>query len=694
MKTTRSKLCGAVLILLFLNTSVFAATRTVKQSGGYTYTTIAAAYSAAVAGDTIEIMDSATYYEYLTIAKANLTIKGTVGERPLIQAVNSGAWGAGFTVTATNVIFQNLTIYTGGARYGINQTGIGNLTVKDCSFETHIASTSGGVYAIRIGGTNGVKSVTDCNFLSSDTVSNGGIWVDSLLSVTLWVEMCDFWGVGTASGCVGLSVTNSGTITVKNSVFANSRTQSLYGIKRSAGGSITITESDNTFYNITTPMSPSINGGVINGASSQSLTGAGTPSNSAVVIDMNSINNLLPYYGVTVQSDTVLQSFTGPIAITNYLKKAVRWHGLNKHKATWDAILSWMWADHAINFMKNVNAKYWENAEYTWNEQYDPAKWRDIKTLVGTAHTQCTNKLMMGGFLMEAIGKGNIENTPIPNKLWCWMVRWTRAVPMRPMTAITVNGIRRTGHFFDYDIMLGYGVNQWGTDISIPNLNKQESLMYYLYLTIEMVNAGMNCISYAQPQLTFGQNAGGSTGGTVLQMATKFAKNYGFSTNAYMLDTKRFVMIEANTIINSLRSYCNFVDLVTSPAGADSGGAGQSWSNLADAYNHIPPSSIGLTGKPLCLQIDNYGTGDQISVFAADTPANRNAWLTNFTSTVRGTYGYYMIQPGWTAITPSGCQSYAGFTTPSTDYPWPWFFVPWQEYSGCENTIKSIFAGN
>lgn len=105
-----------------------AATIIVKQDGSGNATTINAAISQAAAGDIVEIADSQTYNEDVTVSKS-ITLRAATGSKPVIIATNTtparGAWmlvyaafGAptstpddyGLYVTAPNVRLEGLTI--------------------------------------------------------------------------------------------------------------------------------------------------------------------------------------------------------------------------------------------------------------------------------------------------------------------------------------------------------------------------------------------------------------------------------------------------------------------------------------------------------------------------------------------------------------------------------------------------------
>ncbi|MEN6582141.1 MAG: hypothetical protein ABFD54_06790 [Armatimonadota bacterium] len=661
---------------------------------GPIYNTINGAINHASDGDTVCITDSQNYSELLTINKNDFILEGAAGESPNIYGGSLFGSNTLLFVFGRNVTLRNLSFNIGGVRCGVGIAGNG-VTITDCSFDVTTAARSSNTYAIETSCAGPTKIIA-CNFLGSDAVLAGGIIVNSAsAAVDLAVDQCDFWGFGADGGMIGIGgIDSNSSIQISNSCFANGRyAPSGYEIVaiNKWNGSISITERDNTFYNINTPLGSLVNNGVINSISSAAVSGNGMPANSNAVISMSNINNLLNYFGVPLESDSTLQPYTGPKPIGDYLSKAVWWIGVDSNYESIDPVTGLKDGPRAHQAIVNMGARLWNRYEISWGRQYNPADFQRIKTHIQDLHGMSPN-VVCAGNLMECINKSAIENTSIPTALWCWMARWTRATAMRPLEVKTIGGRRIIAHFFDYDMMLGWGVDHWSTDTSCPNPNKQEGLMYYLFLDKSYIDAGMNQIAFSQPQLTFGQaSIQSGYGGTNLQMISKFAKNYGLY-RAPMIDGKRFVITNAEAVVTGLSNYCNFVDYVTNPAGTYSNGCGYGWNTLADSWNHIPASNLFLPGKPMCLELDNSDSeNDHPSVFARTTPAERNAWLVEFTNYIKNNYGYYLMQPGSIPITPSGCQDFTGYTSALFTYPWGWEFLPYDIYSGCESTISKMF---
>ncbi|MBI3951626.1 MAG: choice-of-anchor D domain-containing protein, partial [Acidobacteria bacterium] len=109
---------------------------TVSQTpGAAAFTTIQAAINAATAGATIEIIDSATYQESVTIRanKAGLALRVREGQTPTLRGTGDAIISI---LGAQNITIRGLRI-TGGTDSALVTTGVPvkNLTIQDCQFE-------------------------------------------------------------------------------------------------------------------------------------------------------------------------------------------------------------------------------------------------------------------------------------------------------------------------------------------------------------------------------------------------------------------------------------------------------------------------------------------------------------------------------------------------------------------------------
>ncbi|CAL60427.1 hypothetical protein; Putative Pectin lyase domain; putative exported protein [Herminiimonas arsenicoxydans] len=133
------------LVLLLVNASAYAATRTVCASGG-AYVTIAAAINDAGNGDEIVICPG-TYNESLAVSKDNLTFRSSTVNRDDVKVSNSDSV---FKLNRLSSTIKNMTIISTGSKDAIvndYNNGVGSHT-----FENLVITAKGkGIY-LRTGG--------------------------------------------------------------------------------------------------------------------------------------------------------------------------------------------------------------------------------------------------------------------------------------------------------------------------------------------------------------------------------------------------------------------------------------------------------------------------------------------------------------------------------------------------------------
>jgi hypothetical protein len=171
-----------IFTFLILGCSVLVSAQSVSIQGGSTYSTIAAAVTAAVDGDVILI--SGTHTESVTIDKS-ITLRGTNPATDIIQAAavpGTGGTGSrvlsiGAPATANLIItVENLTIRHGNASAnggGINvDKVIGLVTLKNLIITNNFTTSNGG--GLGIAGSN--VNVLECTIQNnSSTLDGGGI---------------------------------------------------------------------------------------------------------------------------------------------------------------------------------------------------------------------------------------------------------------------------------------------------------------------------------------------------------------------------------------------------------------------------------------------------------------------------------------------------------------------------------------
>ena len=249
---------AAILLLVLLALGLaapsrgYAAVRTVCASG-CKYTTIAAAITAAKAGDTISILDAVHTESNITVDRS-LTIQGQGAAKTAVDGAQNGTV---FTVDAgVTARFQNLTISDGFSETkggGIDNGG--TLTVTNSTVSDNAASSTFFIFPAGGGGifNDGTLTVSNSTFSSNNGFGDEGGAI--LNDGTLTVSNSTFFGNGAVGG--GGGIFNDGTLTVSNSTFSSNGTDFGGGILND--GDLTV--SNSTFSNNIAK----IGGGIDNG---------------------------------------------------------------------------------------------------------------------------------------------------------------------------------------------------------------------------------------------------------------------------------------------------------------------------------------------------------------------------------------------------------------------------------------------
>jgi len=642
----------------------------VNQKSG-PFKSIAAAIAQANKGDSIEITDSANYYESFTIEADGVSIYGTEGEQPVISGEKVAAGGTVVKLSGGGITVRNLTIYVGGARYGIDSSGA-KTTIDHVSFDTHIPSKSADPTTSILASDS--ITVTGSNFLGRDnaTVPNSGIVMNATKQVDFVVGDCDFWGIGTNGGAV-VNNAPAGIFWVTGNVFGGPGFESTISITGS-GSAMTYVEQNNIFRNIDNPIkfsNKSLNASdaVTSGGVVPAVTG--TSMSEAILDDLIRANGCTAKYSFDHPQKVTLDKLLDRVIISDYFDRLG------------DAFNS-----ETLDYMEIAEPRVWQQFSISWGRQYDPSEWKRIRDRADQVHARAKLKnVLLGGYLMEAIGKEAVTNTVMPIEYWRWIAHAFPGTSFRPLQAKMVDGRRWQGHWFSYDAMLGFGVDHWGKDTSVPNLTRQEGVLYYLYLSQGYIDSGLNIVQIAQPQLTFGQNVGAGVG--PYKMVLRFIKSYG-DCKGRPVNTTKLAVTGVATVFKQFQNDSQLVDYAMSPAGTNVDGVGVPWNSLNDAYATLPPSNVPLAGKPFIVQLDNSGDPkDNMSIFAAATPAARNKWLKEYSDFVNSK-GYHLALPGVRPIVVP--QNFTGYATPPEGFAYRSNYTAVDKYGGGATTQKQIFA--
>ena len=212
-----------IVLILGLGMSVNSMAATLSVGSGQTYSTIAAAITAAGdgTGDIISVEDATHTEEGITVSKS-LTIQGQGAQNTIVQAhaTQGSASDRVFTISSgKTVALKNMTIRNGKTDIGGGINNSGTLTLMNCTVSgnsaTYIGSFKGG------GGINnsdsGTLTLTNCTVSgNSANTYAGGIKNFGTMTLT----NCTVSGNTASSNCGAMDLEVSVT-TLTNCTIAN-----------------------------------------------------------------------------------------------------------------------------------------------------------------------------------------------------------------------------------------------------------------------------------------------------------------------------------------------------------------------------------------------------------------------------------------------------------------------------------------
>jgi hypothetical protein len=698
---------AAIFAILLWVQPVSATVRVVNKTAG-PYTSIGAAVAASGTNDTVEIADSAVYYETFTIgaAQTGLLITVAPGEQPWISGEALPATASVITVAAPATI-SGLGVYVGGAQYGV-QTSAGGVLLDDMSFDIHVLPR-GSNWTFGVFAGSAIK-IQDSSFLGPDTAAqtSGGILSNTAAPAHMEVINNDFWGIGTAGGAVGVGQPAGSSITISGNAFGQtSSTTPIIAIN--SWGSTSITENRNAFRNINARIVGFA--GHTQDPTDKSTFGAVAPAavQNATMTTASASDTLTTALGCATASSftypdaATLNHLLDRVVISNYFGENGYFPGGPYPQLDIDLLAA----------MDEIAPRVWEEFQISWGRQFDPATWQQIAASASRVHAepQLAQTLLMGN-LMEDVSSVAVLNTPIAHDFWLWVAYQFPDAASRPIqTKIIANSIRLPStsrrvqaHWFEPTAMAGIAAT-----FTPPNLQTQEGVLYYLYLAREMIDAGLNVIQFNQPQLTFGQGslAVNATATRSFKTLARFVKEYGVC-KARPSNGQRFALVSLSEAYKGLQNdtaskATEDVDYTEASAGTDANGGGLGWPNGLGTCPHnggafltVPPAGTAIAGKPVTVDFDNNGqVTDEISVYAHATPLTRNTWLPCFDQFITDTGNqlgarYHLALNGVRDVT-GGQQSFAGYATPPGGlYPTS-FLLPFDPYGDIASTEASIF---
>ncbi|MHB1001885.1 MAG: hypothetical protein ACYC27_21810 [Armatimonadota bacterium] len=372
-----------------------------------------------------------------------------------------------------------------------------------------------------------------------------------------------------------------------------------------------------------------------------------------------------------------------------------------------------VYGERSRQFLKDTGTKFIHWADLGWVRLYTQKDWDNIVSGVDAVHgTDWGSDIIFECGIMEAIGRHEIDNTPIPE----WLLRILNDLGVQDNRKAGPNG----KGYFNYEAMFDRNASDWPKNLvglwysnlereqSVPGITMLETQIYYAYLIAEYIDAGFEGIMFGQTMLTGARDKDNSA----LNALCSFAKKWA-SARAY-----RHAVTLTSHVYNA-------TDYPKSPASkAKPLFTHLTWPSRL-SYSEKPPYTIQFgpdvkaTAKrqggeeiihllslphdlPILIEIDNFGgdprindfADDDITAYAAKTPVERRAFLKK----------YYFDSRKWKNADGNGRVHFALagyrclirrislYTLPNGDLSAPVnFYLPFREAGGEEDTIRELF---
>lgn len=207
-----------------------------------------------------------------------------------------------------------------------------------------------------------------------------------------------------------------------------------------------------------------------------------------VVLILSTIMILEMAGEATVKASNDEQSnsiFTGPYGFDKTISREVLENYLSR-AVSHDFLL---YADYAqfmedIRMLKNIGAKFIGRAAGVWSMWYDETYWKMVATKIRMGHSQ-DPEFLFQTCLFETVHK-DVSKIPIPE----WVFEEFGLTPEE--------------RNFSYEAMLyedGKYRDQWGEGLSVPDMSKPETQMWFFYRAARYIDAGIEAIHFGQVHL-------------------------------------------------------------------------------------------------------------------------------------------------------------------------------------------------
>lgn len=372
-----------------------------------------------------------------------------------------------------------------------------------------------------------------------------------------------------------------------------------------------------------------------------------------------------------------------------------------------------VYSERGRQFLRDTGALFLHWADLGWVRVYGPDDWRRMGEHIDAVHaSEWGADVLFECGLMEAIGRNQIDNTPIPT----WMLELLKSLGIHSRRRFGPNG----PECFSYEAMFDREASDWpkhlvglwssnpASEQSVPDITMLETQLYYAMLIAEHLDAGFEGIMFGQTVLTGARDTNNAALAALCRFARQWAAARAWRRAVTLTshvfdgaDYPKAPLSRGRPLFTHLtwptRLSCAPYSPYRLRMGPDIKRTATRQGGEEIAHLLTLPHDL-----PILLEIDNYGGGpgvnehndDEITAFAAKPPQERREFLRRYYHECRtwtnaqGHRRVFLAMPGYRVLN----RAVSLFTLPDgTPAPPVRYYIPFREAGGEEDLIRELF---
>lgn len=372
-----------------------------------------------------------------------------------------------------------------------------------------------------------------------------------------------------------------------------------------------------------------------------------------------------------------------------------------------------LWGDRSRAFLKNSGAKFIHWADLGWVRRYTADDWTGLTAAMDSVHgTDWGSDIIYECGIMEAIGRPQVDNTPIPE----WLMKLLTDLGIQERRKFGPNG----PGYFSYEGMFDRNAEDWPKNLiglwysdhdaeqSVPDITMLETRIYYAYQIAEYIDAGFEGVMFGQAMLTGNRDRDNKSLNSLCAFARKWAAARGYrhavTLTSHVIVDKDYPVSKGIPLFTHITWPTRLSYSDEHPFGMRLGPDAKSTKTRQGGEEIIQLLKLNHD-LPILLEIDNYGMSpgpnpvcdagyDEITAYASKPPKQRSEFLAYYYFESRkwrnkdGHARVHLAPTGWRCL----CRAASLYTKPDGTPSDPVsFYSPYSESGGEESTIKALF---